>query len=121
VAKEKELIGKLFALITPMYDVSAAQPRCDGEQLNLNYLICLSNLKQDPHLQPILGGTLESMKSSVRGGISSRNACISPTKVDERKTKLVNRPLFNNLRPSSEPPNILKAEEFKEPPRNPVT
>ena len=55
-----------------------------------------------------LVNTLESLKSSVRGGISSRNANVSPNKIltnEERASKFrSNRPLYMNMRANSEPP-----------------
>jgi len=60
--------------------------------------------------------TLESLKSSVRGGISSRNANISPHKTtnDERVAKLrQNRPFYINTRANSETLKMLSIKNNK--------
>lgn len=49
VAKEKELVSKLFGLLNMLYDVSGGEPRqnpqTSGQELNLNQLISLSNFR----------------------------------------------------------------------------
>ncbi len=48
-AKEKELVSKLFGLITSLYDLSSGEPKQNvytgTEELNLNQLISMSNLR----------------------------------------------------------------------------
>jgi hypothetical protein len=89
-----------------LYDLQD-EPASYTQKMNLNQLISLSNfavLGLDPQSQPysaqhmIQGNTLESIKSSVRGGISSRqNTNISPNKTDlERASRLKRIPFQPN-------------------------